>query len=111
MDCLFCKIAAKAIPAVITYEDPRVVAFEDINPKAPIHHLIIPRKHIATINALEEEDFPLMGDLYKVAKRLAHGLGIQDTGYRTIMNCNKGGGQEVFHIHLHLLGGWHWSGD
>lgn len=105
MDCLFCSIAAKKIPATITYEDEHVVAFEDINPKAPIHNLIIPRKHIATINDLTDEDYPLVGHLYKVAKQIAHNLDIQEIGYRTVMNCNKGAGQEVFHIHLHFLGG------
>ncbi|MHA7840411.1 MAG: histidine triad nucleotide-binding protein [Gammaproteobacteria bacterium] len=105
MDCLFCNIVTKEIPATITYEDEQVLAFEDINPQAPIHHLIIPRKHIATINDLANEDYSLVGHLYKAAKQIAHQLHIQQIGYRTVMNCNKGAGQEIFHIHLHLLGG------
>lgn len=110
MNCLFCNIATKEIPATITYEDEKVMAFKDINPKAPTHILIIPRKHIATINDLTPEDYPLVGELYRVAQKITHDLNIQEVGYRTVMNCNKGGGQEIFHIHLHLLGGrdLHW---
>jgi len=110
MDCIFCKIIAGEIPAKIIYEDDKVVAFDDLYPKAPIHKLIIPRKHIATINNIEETDKELIGHMYWVAKKLAADLEIAEDGYRTLMNCNKNGGQEVYHLHLHLLGGrpMHW---
>lgn len=105
MDCLFCKIAAGEIPAKLVYEDDKAVAFDDINPQAPHHTLIIPRKHIATANDILPEDNALIGHLFQVAKKLAGDLGIADEGYRLVMNCNQGAGQTVFHIHAHLLGG------
>lgn len=105
MDCIFCKIAAKEIEAEVVHEDDELVAFNDANPKAPHHVLIIPRKHIATINDLTEEDTLLVGKMTQLAKQLAAKLNIAEAGYRILMNCNKGGGQDVFHIHLHLLGG------
>lgn len=105
MDCLFCKIVAKEIPATIVYEDNDILAFDDIAPQAPIHKLIIPKQHIATINDMEPEHNALIGKLFQVAKRLAHEFEIDDKGYRTVMNCNEQGGQQVYHIHLHLLGG------
>jgi histidine triad (HIT) family protein len=104
-DCLFCKILDKKIPAELVYEDELVVAFDDINPQAPIHKLIIPRKHIVSINALEVEHNELLGHMFQVAKKLATGLDIAEDGYRVVMNCNEAAGQTVFHIHLHLLGG------
>lgn len=109
-DCIFCKIIDKEIPANIIYQDDEVVSFPDINPKAPQHVLIIPKKHIATLNDLEDADTTLAGHLLQVAKQLAAKLGIAESGYRVLMNCNEGGGQAVFHIHLHLLGGrmMHW---
>lgn len=109
-DCVFCKIAQGEIPAKIVYQDDQVVAFPDLNPKAPKHFLIIPRRHIATLNDLSDDDTLLAGQLLQVAKRLAGELGIAESGYRVLMNCNEGGGQAVFHIHLHLLGGriMHW---
>jgi histidine triad (HIT) family protein len=111
-DCIFCKIARSEIPAKLVYQDEQVLAFPDINPKAPQHLLIIPRRHIATLNDLseKEEDTRLAGHILQVAKRLALELGIAESGYRVLMNCNEGGGQAVFHIHLHLLGGriMHW---
>ncbi len=103
MDCLFCKIISKTIPADIVYEDDLIIAFNDIHPKAPLHQLIIPRKHIATINDIMEDDVNLIGRLYLTAKQLAKQNGVDTTGYRLVMNCNKHGGQEVYHIHLHLL--------
>lgn len=106
-NCLFCKILAKEIPAKIIYEDDQVIAFEDINPQAPIHALIIPREHIATINDLEPKHNALIGHMLQVAKKLAHAQGIDTRGYRVLMNCNADGGQAVFHIHMHLLGGRH----
>jgi histidine triad (HIT) family protein len=104
-DCIFCKIIAGEIPAKILYQDEQVIAFPDVNPKAPEHVLIIPRRHIPTINDLTSEDTLLAGHLMQVAKQLAIQLGIAESGYRVLMNCNAGGGQAVFHIHLHLLGG------
>jgi len=105
MDCLFCKIAAGEIPAKILYQDEQVVAFEDINPQAPHHKIIIPRKHISTINDLHAEDSALVGYMVQSAVKLAQQLKIADSGYRLVMNCNSAGGQTVFHIHIHLLGG------
>jgi histidine triad (HIT) family protein len=103
MDCLFCKIANKILPSDIVYEDDLLIAFNDIHPKAPIHQLIIPRKHIATINEITEDDVTLIGRLHLTAKQLAKQQDVDTTGYRLVMNCNKQGGQEVYHIHLHLL--------
>lgn len=109
-DCLFCKIVAGAIAADKVYEDKEVLAFRDINPQAPVHILIIPKRHIATVNELRSADAALIGGLYLTAKQVAADLGIAESGYRTLINCNKDGGQDVFHIHLHLLGGrrMHW---
>lgn len=104
-DCLFCKIIRKEIPANIIYEDEMVLAFDDIYPKAPQHKLIIPRKHIATLNDITPEDTQLAGHLLQTAQLLAKQLDIADAGYRVVMNCNAGAGQVVYHIHLHLLGG------
>jgi histidine triad (HIT) family protein len=105
MDCLFCKIAAGEIPAKILYQDARIIAFDDINPQAPQHKIIIPRQHISTINDLQTEDNDLVGYMVQSAARFAQELNIADSGYRLAMNCNADGGQTVFHIHLHLLGG------
>lgn len=105
MDCLFCKIAKGELDTDFVHQDDQVVAFNDINPQAPHHILIIPRKHIATINDLNEEDTKLVGHIIQTAKKIAHDLGIAENGYRSVFNCNNGGGQEVYHIHLHLLGG------
>lgn len=105
MDCLFCKIAQGEIPAKMLYQDDDVVAFADIQPQAPHHILIIPRKHIATINDVEAADVPLIGKLVLTAKNLAKSMQIEETGYRLVFNVNSGGGQMVYHIHLHLLGG------
>lgn len=110
MDCLFCKIIHKEIPATIIYEDENFMAFDDIMPKAPIHKLIIPKVHIATLNDLTPEQVPLLGEWISVAATLAKALKIADNGYRLVSNCNNHGGQTVFHIHFHLLGGrnLHW---
>jgi len=105
MDCLFCQIANKTLDSDIIYEDKDIVAFSDITPKAPSHKLIIPRKHIATINDLTTDDTLLVGKMVQTARQLAHDLDIADTGYRLVFNVNRGAGQAVFHIHLHLLGG------
>ena len=104
-DCLFCKILAGDIPADRVYEDEQVFAFADINPQAPFHALIIPREHIATLNDLDGAHGALMGQLFLAAKTIAVREGFQEAGYRTVVNCNAGAGQTVFHIHLHLLAG------
>ncbi len=105
MDCIFCKIASGLLPAKIIYQDDKIIAFDDIHPKAPQHKLIIPRKHIATINDLTPEDASLISDMIFVAQKLAKELAIDKKGYKIISNCNKDGGQVVYHLHLHLLGG------
>lgn len=104
-DTIFTKIIAREIPATIVFENERVIAFRDINPQAPVHILIVPKKPIPTVNDIAPEDAPLVGELFVVAAQLAREEGIADDGYRTVFNCNAHGGQEVYHIHLHLLGG------
>lgn len=104
-DCLFCKIIAGEIPADNIYSDDDIIGFRDINPQAPVHVLFIPRRHIATANALEAGDAPLVGKLVLAARSYAAEQGFADNGYRLIMNCNADGGQTVFHLHLHLLAG------
>ncbi|MFN2121995.1 MAG: histidine triad nucleotide-binding protein [Candidatus Promineifilaceae bacterium] len=110
MLCLFCKIANGELDSDIVYEDADVVAFRDIHPQAKHHILVIPRRHIATINDTSPEDASLLGKLFIVARHLARDLGFAEDGYRLVMNCNRDGGQTVFHIHLHLLAGrqMHW---
>jgi histidine triad (HIT) family protein len=103
-DCLFCKIAAKQIPSKIVYEDEDVFAFEDIGPQAPTHILIIPRKHLASLNEATREDAAVIGKMHLVAAELARKLNLRE-GYRTVANTGSGAGQTVFHLHLHLLGG------
>ena len=104
-DCLFCKMASGEIKPDIVFEDDDVLAFRDINPQAPTHVLIIPKKHIASINDIQSEDEALVGKLYKAAKTIAKQEGFSEKGYRVVMNCGEDAGQTVFHIHLHLLGG------
>ncbi|MCK5872600.1 MAG: histidine triad nucleotide-binding protein [Methylococcales bacterium] len=101
--CLFCKMATGEIKPDIVYEDEKILAFRDINPQAPVHILIIPKVHIATLNDLEDD--VLAGQLLQTATRLAEQEGLSANGYRTVINCNQDGGQEVLHLHLHLLGG------
>jgi len=103
--CLFCKIASRELPAKIVYEDDDSVAFEDINPKAPIHILIVPRRHLATLLDASQSDDRLLGHLLLVANNVARQKGIAERGFRLVLNCNSEGGQVVFHLHLHLLGG------
>jgi histidine triad (HIT) family protein len=103
--CLFCKIANREIPASIVYEDERVIAFNDINPQATTHVLIVPRKHVATLNDLEPDDDGLVGEMVRRAAAIASERGIAAGGYRTVFNTNGDAGQTVFHIHLHLIGG------
>ena len=109
-DCIFCKIAAGEIPAERVYEDDKVVAFRDLNPQAPTHVLVIPRQHIATINEVSAEHEATIGRLFSAARQIADQEGFAEQGYRTVINCNEAGGQTVFHVHLHLLGGrmMHW---
>lgn len=104
-DCLFCKIIAGEIPSEKVFEDELVTAFRDINPVAPTHILIIPNKHIASINDLGPDDESLVGHLFTVAKKLAQKEGINESGYRLIINTGADGGQIIFHLHLHLIGG------
>ena len=104
-DCVFCKIAAGDIPSTRLYQDEDVVAFRDLHPQAPVHILIIPRKHIASVAEMNEEDVPLLGKICLVAKALAEQEGIAESGYRLIANTRKDSGQEVPHLHFHLIGG------
>jgi histidine triad (HIT) family protein len=106
-DCLFCKMVAGVIKPDTVYEDDDFLAFRDIHPQAPVHVLIIPKRHIATLNDVTDADATLMGRLQLIAKRIARESGVADAGYRTVISCNRGGGQSVFHLHLHLLGGRH----
>ena len=103
--CLFCKMINGEIKPDIVYENDAVLAFRDINPQAPVHVLVVPKKHIATLNDLQPEHDVLVGELYLAAKRVAEHTGIAESGYRTVMNCNEAAGQSVFHLHLHVLGG------
>ncbi len=105
IDCLFCKIIAREIPATIVYEDERAVAFRDIHPQAPTHVLVVPRTHVATIDEIEEDHEADIGHLMRVASKVAAKEGLTPRGYRTVMNCGEEAGQSVFHVHLHLLGG------
>lgn len=110
MDCLFCKIAAKEIPATLRHESDDLIAFDDIHPKAPTHVLVIPKRHIESVNALTESDTMLMGRLVRIAAAIAKEVGIAERGYKLAVNCGKEGGQVVPHLHLHLLGGKPLSG-
>lgn len=105
MSCLFCKIAAGDIPATKVYEDAQLLAFRDIDPKAPTHILVIPKRHIPSVNALEEADNDLIGRMVRILKGLAKEEGIAESGYRIVVNTNADGGQTVDHLHFHLLGG------
>ena len=104
-DCLFCKIIAGEVPAAIVFEDDQLVAFRDITPRAPMHVLVIPRRHISSLNELTPDDDPLAGAMIRTAASLAREQGYDAAGYRTVFNCNADAGQTVFHIHLHLLAG------
>ncbi len=104
-DCLFCKIRDGEISGDIVFEDDDVLAFNDVNPQAPVHVLIIPKKHIPTVNDLSAGDEAVMGKLFSVAKTIASQRGLSDDGYRLVVNCNEKAGQAVFHIHMHLLAG------
>jgi histidine triad (HIT) family protein len=104
-DCLFCKIVAGQIPASVVYRDDEAVAFDDINPQAPHHVLVIPTRHVASLNEIESGDEQMLGHLMRVAARIAAERGLASEGYRTVVNTGPGAGQSVFHVHLHMLGG------
>ncbi len=104
-ECLFCKIASGAIPSKKVYEDADFFAFEDINPQAPTHILIVPKKHIPTLNDLAEADGPMMGRLMLLARKIAKERGLHANGFRLLANCLESAGQSVFHLHFHLMGG------
>ena len=105
-NCVFCRIIQGEESADFVHKDDTLVVFKDINPEAPVHLLIVPRKHICSINALEEDDRHLIAEVILRAKKIAHQLGIADSGYKLIFNVERGGGQIIFHLHLHLIGGW-----
>ena len=104
-DCLFCKIIKGEIPSKKVYEDDEILAFKDINPAAPVHILVIPKKHIDSIAKMEKEDEALVGKIYTVINIIAEEQGVKEDGFRVIVNCGKNGGQEVMHLHFHLLAG------
>ena len=104
-DCLFCKIVKGEVPSTKIYEDEEILAFKDINPAAPIHILVIPKKHIASLAQLDKEDEAIVGKIYGVINQIAEEQGVKEKGYRVIVNCGKDGGQEVMHLHFHLLAG------
>jgi len=104
-DCLFCRIIGKKIPSNIVYEDERAIAFEDVNPQAPVHFLVIPRKHISSLSTMQPEDDTILANLFSVVSHLAREKGIVEDGYRTVINSGRGAGQTVFHLHVHLLSG------
>jgi histidine triad (HIT) family protein len=104
-DCLFCKVIRREVPGSIVYEDDRVLAFNDINPQAPTHVLVVPKRHIATLNDLTPEDDGIVGEVVRRAAAIAKERGLSAGGFRTVFNTNREAGQTVFHIHLHLLGG------
>jgi histidine triad (HIT) family protein len=109
-DCLFCRIVKHEIPASIVYEDDRVCAFNDINPQGPTHVLVVPKRHIASLNDLSEDDDRMVGELVRRAAAIAKDRGVSAGGFRTVFNTNRDAGQTVFHVHLHLIGGriLHW---
>lgn len=110
MSCIFCKIVHKEIPSKIIYEDDKVLAFHDIAPQAPVHILVIPKKHYSTLLDMEEDDMELIGHIFKVIKKITKQTGVNDRGFRVVMNCNHEAGQTVYHIHFHILAGrqMHW---
>lgn len=107
MDCLFCKMASGEIKPQVVYEDEHALAFRDIAPQAPTHVLLIPKKHVDNLDALTANDAALAGHLLLTARKVARDLGIADSGFRLVTNCNRDGGQTVYHLHFHLLGGRH----
>ena len=105
-DCLFCKIIDGQIPTEFLHNDDNIVVFRDINPQAPVHLLIVPKKHIRSINDLTDADKPILPEMMMVAKEMAKKEGVASSGYRVFINVEKGGGQVIFHLHMHLVGGW-----
>ncbi|WP_027360081.1 histidine triad nucleotide-binding protein [Desulforegula conservatrix] len=105
-NCIFCKIVNKEIPSELIYEDEKLIVFKDIRPQAPVHLLIVPRKHIRSINDLKPEDHAIAGDMLIAAQKIAKLVGVDKNGYKLNFHVEKGGGQEVFHLHMHLVGGW-----
>jgi len=105
-DCLFCKIVNRKIPSEFLYEDDDYLVFRDINPAAPVHLLLVPKQHIRSINDLEPGHESLVGGLFTLAGKMAVQEGVNESGYKLLFNVEKGGGQEIFHLHLHLIGGW-----
>ena len=105
-DCIFCKIAEEKVPAEVIYRDEQFVVFKDINPKAPIHLLFIPKKHIVSVNHIKEDERVLIGELFLLAQKIAKEQKIADKGYKLVFNVGRGGGQLIDHLHLHLLAGW-----
>ncbi|MCF6248176.1 MAG: histidine triad nucleotide-binding protein [Desulfobacula sp.] len=105
-DCLFCKIIKGEIPSQFLYDDDDLVVFKDINPAAPVHLLLVPKKHIRSMNDIQEGDGEIISKLFMVAKQMAKELDVDVSGYKLLFNVEKGGGQEIFHVHLHLIGGW-----
>ncbi|MCZ8518712.1 MULTISPECIES: histidine triad nucleotide-binding protein [Paenibacillus] len=110
MDCIFCKIVEGTIPSKKVFENEQVVAFHDIQPAAPVHILIIPKKHISSMNDVGEGDWPLLGEVQRAAQAIAREQGVAESGYRLVNNCGKDAGQLVFHLHYHLLGGQNLGG-
>ena len=104
-DCIFCKIASGAIPSSKVYEDAEVIAFDDIHPMAPIHVVVIPKRHIPTLMDVTVADAQTIGAMFKAVQEVARSKGVAERGFRVVMNCNKEGGQVIFHLHMHLLGG------
>ena len=105
MDCIFCKIAEGVIPSQKVYENEHIFAFRDIEPQAPVHILIIPKKHIPSVQEMKVEDLPVMGEIHRGAQKIATQLGVAESGYRLLNNCGQDAGQVVFHVHYHLLAG------
>ncbi len=105
MNCIFCKIAAGEIPATVVFEDPEMIVIRDIKPQAPTHLLVLPKQHITTINEADSKDEQLLGRMILTGKKMAKIEKLSEDGYRLVFNVNRGGGQDVFHIHLHVLGG------
>lgn len=106
MECIFCAIANKAQSADVLWEGEQFIAFKDIHPKAPVHVLLIPRKHIESVNHIEDGDSALIGELILAAQKIARTAGVSETGYKLVFNVGRGGGQVIDHLHLHILGGW-----
>lgn len=105
-DCLFCKIASGATDTEFFMETNDLVVFKDINPLAPVHLLFVPKRHIRSVNDLAEEDRPIISEMIFAAREMARKTGVSATGYRLFFNVEKGGGQEIFHLHMHMIGGW-----